>query len=601
MSEAAIVDADKVEIAPRQFELTARQHGASIAYRTLGDNGWESTNWSHYLDEVRRAARALIALGVKKGDAVCILGFNKPEWTIMAFAAMMVGGKPAGIYFTSSPEEIAYILNHSDAPVLLAETDEHFARVAEVRKELKTLRHVVMMRGARSADKLQMSWQEFNDKGEDRFNKELDERIAAIAPADAGTLIYTSGTTGPPKAVVLSHRSLAWTAETIGNMGLSSPEDRILSYLPLAHIAEAMNSIHGHARVGYEVWFAQSIDLLGQHLKDCRPTIFFGVPRVWQKMHETLQSRLGEATGVKAKLAAWSLKVGREHSQALLNDQQPSGLLAFKHRIADKLVLSKIRDALGLNLCRFPVSGAAPISSNILDFFASLGIIIYEVYGQSEDCGPTTFNLPGAIKFGSVGKAVPGLEVRIADDDEILVRSPSVFDGYAKDEAATAETFIKGWMHTGDLGRVDNHGFVYVTGRKKDIIITSGGKNITPANLEGDLMDISLVEHAVVAGDGEKFLTAVLTLQPEILTGFLQGKGIKDDSNVRSHPEVLGAIQSGVDAMNDRYARVENIRKFAILDRQLTMEDDELTPTLKVKRKKVLKNHEAVVRQMYQS
>ncbi|MEM7269711.1 MAG: AMP-binding protein, partial [Pseudomonadota bacterium] len=504
-------------------------------------------------------------------------------------AAMTIGATPAGIYFSCSAEEIAYILNHSEAPIVLAETEEHWARIEARLADLPALKTVVMMRGATADHDIQIGWDDFVAKGVDGIQAELKARRDAIKPEDAGTLVYTSGTTGPPKAVVLSYGALSWTSTTLLTMFGVEKGDRIMSYLPLAHIAEATNSIHNHVFGGYEVWFVRDLTELAQRLGEVRPSTIFGVPRVWQKIHEGLQAKLGEATGVKAKLAQWSLKVGREAALKELGGETVGGMLAMKRNFADKLVLSKIRVALGLDECRLPVSGAAPISREVLEFFASLGIIIYEVYGQSEDCGPTTFNVPGAVKLGTVGRPIPGLELRIAADDEVEVRAPSLFDGYLKNQAATDETLVDGWMKTGDLGRLDNEGFLTIIGRKKDIMITAGGKNIAPANLENDLMDIPLVEHAVVIGEGRKFLSAVVTVSEEAL----------QSAEDKSPDAVRAAISAGVDEMNERYAQVEQIREFRILNRPLTIDDGELTPTLKVKRNIVTANHASVIEEIY--
>lgn len=574
---------------PIKLVETAKLRGDKIAYRVPDGDGWAATSWTDYLAEVEAAGRAMIAAGVAPGQVVCILGANTPEWTTMSLAAMSIGAKPAGIYLSCSAEEIAYILNHSEAPIVLAETAEHYARISESLDALPHLKTVVMMRGAPADADIQIGWDDFVATGGETEQAELIARRDAVKPEDTGTLVYTSGTTGPPKAVVLSYGALSWTSSTLLEMFPMAGDDRLMSYLPLAHIAEATNSIHNHVFAGYELWFVRDLTELATRLPQVRPHTMFGVPRVWQKIHEGLQAKLGEATRVKAKLAAWALKVGREAALLELDGKPVTGLLAMKRDFADKLVLSKIRIALGLDECRLPVSGAAPISAEVLEFFASLGVVIYEVYGQSEDCGPTSFNRPGAVKFGTVGRPIPGLEVRIADDDEILVRAPSLFDGYLKNEAATEETLADGWMLTGDLGRLDNEGFLHIIGRKKDIIITAGGKNISPANLEGDLMDIPLVEHAVVIGDERKYLSAVITLSADAMAA----AGNPDDATVQAD------IQKGVDAMNDRYARVEQIRAFAILDAPLSIEAGELTPTLKVKRNIVMKNHAALIDGIY--
>ncbi len=582
---------DALPPSPHKLVEQAQVRGDQIAYRWPEGDGWRSATWSTYLEEIEACGRAMIAAGVQPGQVVCILGGNTPEWTTMSLAAMTIGASPAGIYFSCSAEEIAYILNHSEAPIVLAETEEHFNRINEVLGELPHLKNVIMMRGVSSDADIQIGWDEFVSADNSAHQAELEARRDAVKPTDTGTLVYTSGTTGPPKAVVLSYGALSWTSTTLLDMFPMQGNDRVMSYLPLAHIAEATNSIHNHVFAGYELWLVRDLNELAARLPQVRPHTMFGVPRVWQKIHEGLTKKLGEATGTKAKLAAWSLKIGREVALQEMDGKPATGLLKMKHNFADKLVLSKIRAALGLDECRLPVSGAAPISREVLEFFASLGIIIYEVYGQSEDCGPTSFNRPGKVKFGTVGPPIPGMEVRIADDDELQIRAPSLFDGYLKNEAATDETLVDGWLLTGDLARLDNEGFLHIIGRKKDIIITAGGKNIAPANLENDLMDIPIVEHAVVIGDERKYLSAVITLSEEAMAD------VEDKS-----PEAIRAtIQAGVDAMNEKYARVEHVREFAILDQPLTIEGGELTPTMKVKRNIVMKNHAAVIDAIYAS
>jgi len=580
---------DVLPPSPQKLVEQAKSRGDQIAYRWPEGDGWKSATWSTYLAEVEACGRAMIAAGVQPGQVVCILGGNTPEWTTMSLAAMTIGASPAGIYFSCSAEEIAYILNHSEAPIVLAETEEHFSRINEVLGELKDLKTVVMMRGVPSDDDIQTGWDDFVGADNSAHQAELEARRDAVKPSDTGTLVYTSGTTGPPKAVVLSFGALSWTSTTLLSMFPMQGEDRVMSYLPLAHIAEATNSIHNHVFAGYELWLVRDLNELATRLPQVRPHTMFGVPRVWQKIHEGLTKKLGEATGTKAKLAAWSLKIGKEVALMKMDGKPVTGFLKMKHDFADKLVLSKIRVALGLDECLLPVSGAAPISREVLEFFASLGIVIYEVYGQSEDCGPTSFNRPDAVKFGTVGKPIPGMEVRIADDDELQVRAPSLFDGYLKNQEATDETLVDGWLLTGDLARLDNEGFIHIIGRKKDIIITAGGKNIAPANLENDLMDIPIVEHAVVIGDERKYLSAVVTLSEEAMAD------VADKS-----PEAIRAtIQAGVDAMNDKYARVEHVRAFTILDNPLTIDAGELTPTMKVKRNIVMKNHAAVIDAIY--
>ncbi len=575
----------------RLLDQAARRPDAP-AYAFHSGNGWITRNWADYARETRQAARALIALGCARDDSVAILGFNRREWTIAAHAAMMAGGRPAGIYWTSAPPEIAYILQHSEAPVLLVETMEQARDALALKDGCPALRHIVVMDGEGEGG-LILSWDRFMSLGDDvQLDETVDGRLAAIEENQVGSLIYTSGTTGPPKAVMLTHGNLSWSASAIREMFGGRPGDRLLSYLPLAHIAEQQASVHNHVNGGGCLYFARSMETLGEDLKTARPNIFFGVPRVWEKMADTLKARLGEATGTKARLARWAMATASDHNAAVVAGRSPSPALEAKMALARKLVLSKVKKALGLDEARVLISGAAPISVDVLRFFASLDLLIYEGYGQSETSAPTSFNAPGQVRFGSVGKIIPHMEWRLSEEGELLVRGPNVFAGYMKNNDATADAFTReGWMRTGDIVSVDDDGFVFITGRIKDIIITSGGKNITPANLETELMDIDLVEHAVVAGDNRPYLVALLTLNAEALSAFARKHGIGADPE--SHPKVREAIQSGVDKVNARYARVENIRKFAILDAPLTVQGGDLTPTMKVKRRVVIERSQA--------
>ncbi|MCA9298543.1 MAG: AMP-binding protein, partial [Phycisphaerales bacterium] len=326
-------------------------------------------------------------------------------------------------------------------------------------------------------DKIVLSWDEFMAKGDEVDDATFDERMDRIDEQQLATLIYTSGTTGPPKGVMLSHQNLAWTANAARDLVDSGPTDWGLSYLPLSHIAEQMFTVHAPATTGASVYYAESIEKVADNLKEVQPTIFFGVPRIWEKMHAGINAGLQAATGAKAVLAKWARKVGAEAS-AKRNRGEAYETLQYK--AAEKVIFSKLKARVGLANARVCVSGAAPIAREVLEFFASLDIIVLEVYGQSEDCGPTSFNQPGRTKFGTVGPKIPGVEVKIAEDGEICVQGPNVFLGYYKEPEATAETLIDGWLHSGDLGEFDSDGFLKITGRKKEIIITAGGKNLSP-------------------------------------------------------------------------------------------------------------------------
>ncbi len=583
---------------PARFLRSAARHANKPGYFVRDADGWKPTTWAQYGEQVQQAARALVALGIQAGDIVCILGFNRPEWSVMDMAAMVVGAVPAGIYWTSSKSEVEYILNHSRSPILLIENEERYAKMADVRSGLTHLKHVVRMKDGKPSNADSKSWTDFLAMGHPSLQKQVDERLKAIKPEDPGTYIYTSGTTGPSKAVELTHANLSWSAQSLcGALGASA-DQRVISYLPMAHVAEQMISVHSPALLGFPVYFARTLEELSDHLKEVRPTIFFGVPRVWEKMHAAIESKLDAATGVKAYLARWSIKVTRQWHDARLNGEMPGAVASLKKGLASALVLNKVKAAIGLDQAHMMATGAAPISAEMLRFFTGLDMVIREVYGQSESCGATTLSVVGATKLGAVGKAMEGAEIRIAEDGEILVRGPHVFKGYAGNPAGTAETLIDGWLASGDLGHMDEQGYLYITGRKKDLLITSGGKNISPANIEADLMNTHLVEHAVVCGDGRHYLTAMLTLMPDALAEFAKQHQLTGDK-LHQHPTVLAELQKGVDHVNTRHARVANIRKFTVLPQSLTIESGELTPTMKVKRKTVLDRYQDVVESLY--
>ncbi|MFN2140639.1 MAG: AMP-dependent synthetase/ligase [Candidatus Promineifilaceae bacterium] len=571
---------------------------APAYFEKVGDT-WVPTSWRDYVAQVRQAGRALIALGVEPETNVAILGFNRPEWSIMLLGAMTANAAGAGIYTTNSPAEVQYIVNHAECRVVLLENEEQWAKVNQVRDELPALKHVVMMRGTTIDDPLAITWEEFMALGEEVEETTLDERIEAIRPEKVATLIYTSGTTGPPKAVMLSHDTLAFTAREAVQMFNLGANNRELSYLPLSHIAEQMYTVYGGATAGYPVYYAESLEKLLDNLQEVRPTIFFGVPRVWERFYNGIVARMAEASGAQARIAAWAMNVGHHVTDLRNRGEEPSGMLAAQYRVADRLVFNKVKGAIGLDEAHSTMVSAAPINPDILVFFGGLDLIIHEIYGQSEGCGPTTVNRIGATKFGSGGLPFPNTEVTLGDDGEVLLKGRNVFMGYYKDPESTAATLRDGWLHSGDLGEFDEDGFLYIVGRKKEIIITSGGKNIAPKNIETALTALPLVAEAVVIGDRRKFLSALLTLNPDMAAQFAAEHGIEGQV-LHEHPLVIEEIQRGIDeVVNPQFARVENVRKFQILPRNLTVEDGELTPTLKIKRRVVYEHFDEQIESMY--
>jgi len=566
---------------PSRLFRQAEIRPGSPAYHEKVDGAYRAVSWSEYAGTVRQAARALIATGFEPGQHVTILGFNRPEWVIADLACMVAGGAPAGIYATSTPKEVGYIVGHSECPVVLVENKVQLDKVMEVRGDLPRLQWIVTMRGAPEVDDPQvLTWDEFLAMGDGADAAEVDRRLDALEPQGLATLIYTSGTTGPPKGVMLTHENLTWTADGVQDIFHLGSDDRLLSYLPLSHIAEQM-----------------LIDALAENLREVRPTLFFGVPRVWEKFRDGITAKLGESTGAKAKIAAWAQDVGRRAVAVENRGARVTGLLAVQRALASRLVHHKVLDAIGLDQARVVVTAAAPISVDVLEFFAGFGLSMIEVYGQSEGSGPTTSNRPGATKFGSVGIAYPRAEVRLGEDDEVLLKGGNVFAGYYKNPDATAETLVDGWLHSGDLGTFDEDGFLTITGRKKDIIITAGGKNIPPKDIESGIKENHLVSEAVLIGDRRKFVSALIALNMEAADAYATEHGITGP--LHASPEIRAEIQRTIDEVNARYTQAFNVRKFTILSREFTIDGGELTGTLKVKRNVVAEHFADEIEAMY--
>jgi long-chain acyl-CoA synthetase len=570
---------------------------AAPAYFTKQGGVWRPTTWRDYVVEVRTAARALIALGFPAGGKVAILGFNRPEWVIFDLAAMMAGGAAAGIYTTCSAEEVQYIVDHSEAHAVLIEDRGQWDKLVAQRDRLPRLRWVVAMRDCPPIDDpLVLSWSAFLDKAAAVTDSELDGRIDRLE----------QGRAGDPDLHLGNDRAAQGRDAVPRQPGLDrarAPRSRRRGQRRLRAVVPAAVA-HRRADVddpragdlGATIYFAESIDKVPDNLKEVQPTVVFGVPRIWEKFHAGVTAKLAAATGAKARLVRWTQDVCRR-VQALRNrGKEPGGLLALQYRLADRLVLSKLKPALGLGRARLCVTGAAPLAKDVIEFFASIDLPLYEIYGQSEDCGPTSFNLPGKTKFGTVGKPLPGVEVRLADDGEILVRGPNVFLGYYKEPEATRETMDGEWLRSGDLGSFDEDGFLSITGRKKEILITAGGKNIAPKNIEAAIKESPLVAEAVVIGDRRKFLSALIVVDDAAVAAAL---GPADGPRDR-RAELRAALEAHLAVVNDKLARVEQIKKFTILERPFAIETGELTPTLKIKRKVVSYNFATEIEAMYQ-
>lgn len=592
----------RADTIPSRLMLQARTRPDAPAYYIKQEGAWVPTAWRDYVIEVRRIAKALMALGLRPGDKVAMLGFNRPEWATLCLGALSAGCVSTGIYATCSAEEIAYIIQHAGVSIVLLEDEQHWRKVDSQRHSIPTLRQVVLMKDAAPIDdRLVITWKELDARAAEVEDANLEERLDALSPDSLATLIYTSGTTGAPKGVMLSHHNLAWTALAGCQMLDVSDTDCTLSYLPLSHIAEQMISIHISTTAGAPVYYAQSLATVADDLREVQPTALFGVPRIWEKLYSAVATRLTQTDGFRKTLVDWARQTAVQVNQRRNRGDAVDLGLRLQYRLANHLVLSKIKKALGLSRARVCASGAAPIAREILDFFASLDIVIHEIYGQSEGSGPTTFNGIGNTKLGTVGTSIPGVEVRIAEDGEICVRGENVFMGYHNDEAATQEALVDGWLHTGDLGEFDEQGFLTVTGRKKEIIITSGGKNIAPTGIETALKSSPVISEAVIIGDRRKYLSALITLDEEAAYRFLDERGLACPRSVplAELPALHAVIQDVVDEVNSHLGQVEKIKKFAIVSRNFSIETGELTPTLKVKRQVVCELYKAQIDLLY--
>jgi long-chain acyl-CoA synthetase len=564
---------------------------------------------------VRRAGKGLISLGFEAGDKMSILSLNRPEWHYADMACLTTRGTTAPIYATNSPDQVRHVIADSDTKVAVVENAGQLDKVLEVRANLPLLERVIVIDGYEGGhDDLVMTWDDLLSSGDAGEDARYDDAVGSVRPEDIATFVYTSGTTGEPKGVMLTHDNVWWTCiHTEQSVPIGDADNaRTVSYLPLSHIAERMISHFLQIYYGTQTWFAESIQTLQRDLQECKPTYFFGVPRVWEKFYAGFEAKMNEADphDRKVRLAKRAIEVGRQvvvaeqesvASGRRLADAKVPVRLRAQHALLDRLVLHKIRSAFGLEECELAVSAAAPLTPELIWFFHSIGIRIAEGYGQSEDCGPTSWNPPDAIRIGTVGPAIPGVELRIADDGEILVRGGNVMVGYYKNETATKETLGEGgWLHSGDVGQFDENGYLKITDRKKDLIITAAGKNVAPQEIENRIKMHGLISQVVVIGDRRPFLSALVTLDAEAAPQWAEEHGIEGDvSAVAAHERTHKEIELAIEEVNAQFAKVERIKKFRVLERDFLQEKNEITPTLKVKRNKIGEDYRAVIDEMY--
>ncbi|MBI3183099.1 MAG: long-chain fatty acid--CoA ligase [Myxococcales bacterium] len=583
----------------------AGRRGDAPALWTKRGGAYQPTSWREYARRVRHFALGLHRLGFGPGQALTIIGFNREEWLVASLAAMALGGVPVGIYVTSSPEQIRYVAGHCESPIMLVENEGTLATVQALRRELPKLRQVVVMDPPAALQREQgvLSYAEVLESGAGQDEGLYFERVNGLEPASLATLIYTSGTTGNPKGVMLSHRNLTWTAVQLSKLAELGEDEVVLSYLPLSHIAEQICSIHGPLVCGVQVHFAEALEKLPENLKEVRPTAFFAVPRVWEKFKARAEEGMRALPPHHRRIVEWARSAAaRRHGLSLEHRRVPPWL-ELQYRLAQKLVFEKLKARIGFGRTHIFATSAAPIAKEVLEFFASVDMVVREVYGQSEVTGPTSVNTAEATRLGSLGRPMPGVEVRIAEDGEILVRGENVCMGYYKEEAATAELLEGGWLHSGDVGELDAQGYLRITGRKKEIIVTSGGKKTPPATLEGLLKSIDPIGNALVVGDRRHFLVAILALDPEKLRSFSKASGFPSEpAQLVEHGPFLEHLKARIDAdVNAKVAKFETIKRFKVLPNDFTIEGGELTSTLKVRRKVCEEKYGRMIEEMYSS
>jgi long-chain acyl-CoA synthetase len=580
--------------------IAVREHGDrhAVMYKEEGAAGWTSKTYAEVGEIVQRLSLGLIDLGIAKGDKVSILANTRPEWTYFDFAALTAGATVVPIYQTNSPDECQYVLENSDAKAVIVEDAEQLAKVREVRDRCPALEHVILMTGE-AGDAI--SARELAERGGSRGAAEWGERWSSVTPEDICTFIYTSGTTGPPKGCVISHGNYRAMLDMVLEVGALGDEELTYLYLPLAH-SFALLIQFGTVALGATLAYWQRDPLkIIPDLAEVKPTYFPSVPRIFEKIYTAATASAEKAGGLKKAVFNWAIGVGRRVRQLEREGRKAGPLLRRQYEIADRQVLSKIRGLFGGRM-ELAVTGAAPINPEILRFFDAAGVLVVEGWGMTETSTAATISTPEDFKFGTVGKPFPGCEVKIAPDGEILARGPNIFQGYYKNPEATAETLVDGWLHTGDIGEIDDDGFVKITGRKKDIIITAGGKNITPANLEAEIRQHPLVSQCVVIGDRRPYLVAVLTLDPEEAATFAKEHDLPSDPEALASNELVRkTIDGHLEKVNAKFARVEQVKKIAILPHDLSQEGGELTPTMKVKRSVVAEKYGGEIEALYSS
>jgi long-chain acyl-CoA synthetase len=600
---------------PGRLSAFARDRGEAPALRQKQLGIWEEISWQQYYRRTCGVARMLWQLGVRPSDHVAILSDNRPEWLFADLAVQAIGARSAGIYQTSPAADVRYVLEHCTARVLFCEDQEQvdklmeLSRVAERGGEtlLPKLEHIVVFdpRGTRGYEEPRLRpFDAFLEEGLRLFDAEpsfMEERLAALDPSAPSMVVYTSGTTGQPKGALISSANVCEPADSIAKQYGVTDRDMVLSYLPMCHVAEKIYSVFLPLSTGLIVHFGESIDTVQEDLREVSPTLFLGVPRIWEKMHASLMIRMKSSSWLKRTLFFHFVDKGNAIA-AREREGKRNALDSIQLALGEALVFRALQERLGLRRCRIPMSGAAPIAQELLGWFHGVGIPIYEGFGMTELAGASHFNRPGDFKLGSVGQPLPVVEQRIAEDGEILLRGVCVFIGYLhNDDATRAMIDDEGWLHTGDIGEIDDKGFLRITGRKKEIIITAGGKNLSPERIENALKTSPYIKEVVAIGDKRSFVSALVQIEYDTVGDWAQRRGMPYTAypDLAGKAEVLQLVESEIERCNALLGRVEQVRKFRILPKELHQDDGELTATQKVRRRVVSDKYGELIAGMY--
>ncbi len=611
-AERAAIDAQvKGQTLCTVLERNASVHGDLAALAWKRNGAWQQLNWRQYRERVAEAAMGLDALGVGRGDFVAIMSRNRPEHLIADLAAAHLGATPVSLYNTLAPEQIAYIADHCQAKVAVVEGREFMERWEKVKAELPSLRHVVLLEDAGDfSDYAWVSgWEALLASGRKALaggSERFDGAWRRVEPTDLATVLYTSGTTGPPKGVMTTHYNALWTAASVDRWA-DDPAwvagTKYVSYLPLAHSLERLSGHYAGLWKPSCLYFCADLNSIIQVLPEVRPFSFVAVPRLWEKAQAGIMAAMAaEPNQRRRKLALGAIESGRQVVRLRQAGKPVPPGLRLRHAVFDRLVYAKVRGRIGLDQCHVAFSGAAPLADDVMEFFLALGVPLREGYGLTESTAPATLNLRNRLKVGTVGPPLPGVEIRLEPDGELLLRGGNIATGYYKDPQQTADTFDEdGWLHTGDIAQLDDEGWVRIVDRKKELIITAGGENIFFFNLENLLKANLLIAQACVVGDRRPYPAALIVLDGEVAPGWAAAHGVPYDSLERfaTDERVIAEIQTTVDATNRQVSRAQQVKRFAVLPTEWGMESDELTPTLKLKRRVILHKYAKDIERMY--